>query len=200
MLHPRPPTPPQQTNPPGDGAARSIASRSRRPGAHGSGSQPLAPSGRSSRSRRAACRVTDGSPSPGRDPTIAQALVKQCAPVAAPRGHRGGLVSEVAVPGRTAHEGKPASHDTSVPSPPHPPEGAGTLGRYPCGARSTINGASHRRRRPEPFAISTDAVNDPHRPDGDRPNSRRAAATTTGHKPLWPHGQRRHRDHCRLPL
>ena len=72
---------------------------------------------------------------------LAQALVKQCASAAAPRGHRGGLVSEVAVPGRTAHEGKPASHDTSVPSPPHPPEGAGTLGRYPCGARSTINGA-----------------------------------------------------------
>ena len=41
------------------------------------------------------------------------------------------LVSEVAVPGRTAHEGKPASHETSVPSPPHPPEGAGTLVRYP---------------------------------------------------------------------
>ena len=44
-------------------------------------------------------------------------------------------MSEVAVPGRTAHEGKPASHDTSVPSPPHPPEGAGTLGRYQCGVK-----------------------------------------------------------------
>jgi hypothetical protein len=65
-------------------------------------------------------------------PTSAKHWLTMCS-TAAPRRHREGLVSEVAVPGRTAHEGKPASHDTSVPSPPHPPEGAGTLVR--CGHR-----------------------------------------------------------------
>ena len=70
---------------------------------------------------------------------------------------RGGLVSEVAVPGRTAHEGKPASHDTSVPSPPHPPEGAGTLGRYRCGLDQRR--PPYQRRRPEAFAFLADAVN-----------------------------------------
>ena len=64
-------------------------------------------------------------------------------------------MSEVAVPGRTAHEGKPASHDTSVPSPPHPPEGAGTLGRYPGGLDQWR--PPHPRRRPEAFAFLADA-------------------------------------------
>ena len=65
-------------------------------------------------------------------------------------------MSEVAVPGRTAHEGKPASHDTSVPSPPHPPEGAGTLGRYRCGLDQRRR-PPYPRRRPEAFAFFADA-------------------------------------------
>jgi hypothetical protein len=92
---------------------------------------------------------------------------------AAPGGHRGGLVSEVAVPGRTAHEGKPASHHaTSVPSPPHPPEGAGTLGRYPCGLdqrRLRIRGDGQWY-----FAFFADAVTDPHWSSGIKEIRRQA--------------------------
>ena len=90
-------------------------------------------------------------------PAAAPPWVKQCASAVAPRSHHGGLVSEVAVPGRTAHEGKPASHDMSVPSPPHPPEGAGTLGRYRCGLDQRR--PPYQRRRPEAFAFLADAVN-----------------------------------------
>ena len=97
---------------------------------------------------------------------------KQCASAAGPRGHRGGLVSKVAVPGRTAHEGKPASHDTSVPSPPHPPEGAGTLGQYPGGLDQRH--PPHPRRRPEAFAFLADAVDDRHWPSGVKEIRRQA--------------------------
>jgi len=151
--HPRPTADPcAAMTLPGDGAARSVTSRIRRPGAADKVRAPppatVVSDSRAacSRSRQAACGVTDSSPSPdvtrrsnsaatgepqelGGPPqskltglrrharhnqllldALAQALVKQMCSTAAPRGHRGGLVSEVAVPGRTAHEGKPASH------------------------------------------------------------------------------------------
>ena len=88
-------------------------------------------------------------------------------------------MSEVAVPGRTAHEGKPASNDTSVPSPPHPPEGAGTLGRYSCGLDQRRR--PHPRRRPAAVAFFADAMNDPHWPSVKE--ILRQAELAVGHPP-----------------
>src|SRR5664279_465638 len=71
------------------------------------------------------------------------------------RGHRGGLVSEVAVPGRTAHEGKPASHRHERAFAPSPSGRCGHARSVPLWARSTAPSVS--AAMPEAFTFLADA-------------------------------------------
>jgi len=100
-------------------------------------------------------------------------------------------VSEVAVPGRTAHEGKPASHRHERAFAPSPSGRCGHARSVPVWARSTINGAvrirgdGQRRSRSSPTPWTTRTGRPASKRSGDRAEIACGhPPPPTGHKPL----------------
>jgi len=79
---------------------------------------------------------------------------------------------------RALHPAEEDRHRTGTDD-PHPPEGAGTLGQYPCGLDQRHR--PHPRRRPAAVAFFADAMNDPHWPSVKE--ILRQAELAVGHPP-----------------